>query len=213
MLTPLRITATLTITPLLDIQHEDVAKAYRQGVSDGLRHHDEPVPVFSLFTSLKRAVACGVFDGQHEADARDFVGFHLGRIHGAILTAHGAHRPNVYTLATLDSKDARRGYEVGREWFFLESEPDERLFPDVALVRRFTELVQDEAEFPGSSSDEVWLYTLACIIGELSGHDFPVSQQERARWERQNALILAEQARQEAEYRRDTEALPVHPAR
>lgn len=212
MPTPLRITATLVITPLLDIQHEEVATAYRQGVSDGLRHHDEPVSVCSLFTSLKRATACGVFDGQHDAEARDFVGFHLGCIHGAILTAYGTHRSGVTTLATLDSKDTRRGYDVGREWFFLESDPDERCFHDVAPVRRFIQLVQDEAEFPSSSSDKVWLYTLACIVGELSGLMFPASQQERARWEYQNALILAEQARRESEYRRDTEPLPVHPA-
>lgn len=101
---------------------------------------------------------------------------------------------------------------MGREWFFEESEPAERRFPDVALVKRFTDLVQEEAEWPGSSDDAVWLYTLACIIGELSALVFPVSQQERARWERQNALILAEQAQREAEYRRNTEPLSVHPA-
>lgn len=212
MSTQLRITSTIQITPLLDIQHEDVAKAYRQGVSDSLRHHDEPVSVLSLLTCLKCAIASGVFDGQHQDDARDFVGFHLGRMHGAILTAHGTRRPNVHTLATLDSKDARRGYDVGREWFFVDSEPDERHFTDAALVKRFTDLVQEEAELPGSS-DEVWLYTLACIIGELSGLVFPVSEQERARWERQNQRVLAEMAQKEAQHRQhDTEPLPVPPA-
>lgn len=192
------------------MQHEDVATAYRQGVSYGLRYHDQPVPVFSLYTFLKHAIAYGVFDGQHEAAARDFAGYHLGRIHGAILTAHGTRRSAVTALATLDSKEARRGYDVGREWFFMESDPQERHFTDDALVTRFTQLVQDEVEFPNSSSEEVWLYTLACIIGELSGVIFPLKEQERARWECQNQRVLAEEAQREAEYRRQTKSSSVH---
>lgn len=198
MPTQLRITPTLTITPLIALEHEEVARFYREGVSDSLRHRGTPVSVTCLLTSLQHAIACGVFNGQREAEARAFVGYHLGRVHGAILTTHGTHRLNVYTLVTLDSKDARRGYDVGREWFFVDAEPEERQFTDTGLATRFTQLVQDEAEFPSSSSDEVWFYTLACLIGEVSGLVFPASQQERSRWERQNQRVLAEMAHKEA---------------
>lgn len=37
MATPIRITSSVRITPFIDILHEDVAKAYREGVSDSLR--------------------------------------------------------------------------------------------------------------------------------------------------------------------------------
>lgn len=205
MPTPLRITATLSITPLFDIQHEDVEQAYYQGVSDGLRYHWEPVSLTLLFIPFKRALAAHTFDGRHEADAHRFIGFHLGRMHGAILTAYGTRRLTAATLITLDSKDARRGYDVGREWFFLESEPDERYFTDVALLKRITESVLDEGEHP--SPEEVWHYTLACLIGELSGPVFPASKRERARWARQNQRVLDEMARKEAQHRRNTEPL------
>lgn len=193
MPTSLRITSTLVITPLIGIRHEDIAKAYREGMSDGLRHRDKPVPLTSLFTSLKRAKASGVFDGQHPNDTHDFVGFHLGCVHGAILTAHGTRRLNVVTLVSLDNKQARRGYHAGRHFFFEEITPDERGFTDTYVVERYSEWARDAAEW--HEPDDVGQYALACLMGELSGHVFPVTQQERARWEREERKVLAELAR------------------
>lgn len=214
MSTPLRITLTLAVTPLFDIQHEDVEQAYRQGVSDGLRYHRRPISMTLLFLPFKRALAAHTFDKQHESETHRFLGFHLGRMHGAILTAHGTRRLNAFTLITLDNKDARRGYDVGREWFFLESEPEERRFTDDALLKRFYDDAQEE-EAVHPNDDDVWRYTLGCIVGELSGHVFPASEREHARWKRQNQRVLAEMAREEAQHRqRDIEPLdpvPVHP--
>ena len=213
MSTSLRITASLSMTPLFALQHEDVEQAYRQGVSDGLRHHRRPISMTLLFIPFKRALVAHTFDGQHESDAHRFLGFHFGRMHGAIVTAHGTRRLNALTLITLDSKDARRGYDVGREWFFLESEPEERRFTDDALIKRFYDDAQEE-EAVHPSDDNVWRYTLGCIVGELSGHVFPASKREHARWKHQNQRVLAEMAREEAQHRqRDTEPLGPVPVR
>src|SRR5438874_13740708 len=123
MLTTLRITSTVQITPLFDIQHEEVAQSYREGVSDSILHSDEPLPLTYLLTCLKRAIAVRVFDGQQQEAAHDFVGFHMGNLHGAVLTAHGTRRSDVTTLALLEGKHALRGYRAGRHRFFEEAEP------------------------------------------------------------------------------------------
>ncbi len=124
--TTLRITSTVQITPLLNIRHEDVRQSYREGMSESIRHSREPIPLTYLLTCLKQAINVQVFDGKHQEAARDFVGFHLGCIHGAVLTAKGTLRPNVATLTLLESKDAIRGYWVGRQWWFEEAEPHEQ---------------------------------------------------------------------------------------
>lgn len=210
MPTRLHITTTLQITPLIDLQHEDVATAYRRGVSDSLRHRDAPIPLVFLLTSLQRAIASGVFDGQHEADVLQFVGSFLGSVHGAILTAYGTHRLNATTLISLDSKDARRGYRAGRRWFMEEASDDERHFTDEKVLAWFTETVQECDQDDGEG---VWAYTLATLFGELSGPLFPLTRQERARWDEDDRRVLAKMARQEAQHRqRDTEPLPARPA-
>lgn len=210
MPTQLRITSTLQITPFIDIQYETIATSYRPGVSDSLRHRDTPLPLMSVVTSLKRAIASDVFDGQHEEDARQFVGLHLGRVHGAILTAHVTRRLNVTTLITLDSKDARRGYRAGRRWFMEEASDDERHFTDERVLAWFTETVQECGQ---DDAEGVWSYTLATLFGELSGLLFPLTREERARWDANNRRVLAKLARQGEERRqRDTDPLAAYPA-
>ncbi|SRR5712692_1233741 len=209
MPTTLRITSTVQITPLLDIQHEDVAQFYREGVSHSIRHRDEPTSLIYLVTCLKRAITVQVFDGQHQQTAREFVGFHLGTIHGAVLTSKGTRRPDVSTLVLLESKDAIRGYRAGRHWLFEEAEPHERHWTDDYVVNRFHELALDAPEWH-DDPEGVWQFTLACLMGELSGHVFPVTPKEQARWERERQEARAWLARQEARgIQRDTEPIPV----
>ena len=211
MPTTLKITPSLQITPLLVIQHEDVTQSYREGVSNSLRHADKPIPLTSLLTCLKRAIAVQVFDGQHPEAARDFVGFHLGRIHGAVLTAHGTCRRDVTTLALLDSKDALRGYRAGRCWFFEEATAQERCLTDTYMVERFEELAREAPDWH-DDPDGTWQFALASLIGELSGYLFPVTPQEQARWERERQHTLAWLAQQEAQAAQsDTEPLDAFP--
>ncbi len=207
--TTLRITSTLQITPLLDIQHEDVRQPYREGMSDSIRHSSEPIPLTYLLTCLKQAIAVQVFDGQHQEAARAFVGFHLGSIHGAVLTAKGHRRPDVTTLVSLESRDAIRGYRAGRHWWFEEAEPQERRWTDNYVVERLHELALDAPEWH-DDPEGVWQFTLACLMGELSAHMFPVTPKEQARWERERQEARTWLARQEAQgLQRETEPIPV----
>src|SRR5229473_2778786 len=206
--TTLRITSTVQITPLLNIQREDVRQSYREGMSESIRHSSEPIPLTYLLTCLKQAISVQVFDGQHQQSARAFVGFHLGSIHGAVLTTKGTRRPTVTTLTLLESKNAIRGYQAGRHWWFEEAEPYEQLWTDDYVVERFHELALDAPEW--RDPEEVWQYTLACLMGELSGHLFPVTPEEQARWERERQEARTWLARQEAQgLQRETEPIPV----
>ncbi len=206
-----QITSRLHVNPLLDIQHEDVAQSYREGVSDSLRHAYKPIPLTSLLTCLNRAIAVQVFDGRHPEAARDFVGFHLGRIHGAVLTVHGTCRHDVTTLVLLESRDALRGYRAGRRWFFEEATSQERRLTDTHIVERFEELTREASDWH-DDPEGTWQFALACLIGELSGYLFPVTPQEQARWEHERQHALAWLAQQEAgATRRDTEPLDTVP--
>src|SRR5713101_8946783 len=66
-----------------------------------------------------------VFDGQHRVAVRDLVGYHIGSLHGTIITTTGSVRHDVATLAVLDTNDARRDYLAGRHFFFYEATPQE----------------------------------------------------------------------------------------
>ncbi len=136
------------------------------------------------------------------------IGFHIGRLHGAILSPQtGQLRPDVTMLASFINKKTARGYDVGREWYFVHSlieEPDERTYSDTQLIERLQETERESVEF--SDEEGTWYYTLGCLLGELSGHVFPATSQEYARWEADNRRVLAEDE-QERRQQADTEPL------
>jgi hypothetical protein len=203
----LRITAKLHVTPLFDIRQQDVATAYREGLYEHLQNSLDLVAVSHLVICLQRAIAVSTFDGQHQAAARDFVGYHVGSLHGTVLTPSGTYRRDVATLAALDGTDAQRGYRAGRSWFFTESTPQERRLTDEYLIGRLYEISRECTEW--HDPEEVWQYAIACLLGELSGHLFPITQEEHVYWEAERQVALTWMARQEA--RRDTELILAYP--
>lgn len=199
----LHITKKLQVTPLFDIRHKEVASAHVEGLYDYLYNCRVLVPVSYLVSCLRRTITLSTFDGQHQTAARDFVGYHVGSMHGTIIATTGSTCQDAATLAELDSKDARRGYLAGRHFFFYEATPQERHFTDAHLIERLHEIAQEYTSW--HDAGEVWQYTIACILGELSGHVFPLTQEEQAYWEAQDRAARAEMARQNAH--RDTEPL------
>jgi hypothetical protein len=173
----LQLTATLQITPLFDVQHEDVAHAYREGLQSRLQTDQDLLAVSFLVNSLHSAIERNWFDQRHEAQFRQFVGFIFGEIHGKVLTPNGKRRSDATTLVTLKSRDDQRGYRAGRLWFFYEATPDERTLTDNELLKRLREYVTDSVMW--GDPEEVWSYTVACLLGELSGHLFPLTAQEQ----------------------------------
>jgi hypothetical protein len=90
----------------------------------------------------------------------------------------------VTALARFEHDHARRGYDVGRQWYFIESlleQPDDRTYTDVSLIERLQELERESLYF--HEEESTWYYALGCILGELSGQLFPTTTEESARWE------------------------------
>jgi hypothetical protein len=108
----LRITEKLSVTPLIDLQDAIFAKHYRDGLwwsLYGEYEGDKSFPDRYLVDNLKRDIASGYFDGQHE-DLLPYIGFYFGAIHGCILSPEtGQLRPDISALATFTHLDAARG--------------------------------------------------------------------------------------------------------
>lgn len=199
----LRITKKLHVTPLCDIRHQEVANAYIEGLYEHLYNRRELVPISYLVSCLQRTITLFTFDGQHQTAARNFVGYHVGAMHGTILTDTGSVRHDVATLAALDTKDARCGYRAGRHYVFYEATPQEQRLTDDYLIERLHEIADECTTW--HDTDSVWRYAIASIFGELSGQFFPLTQEECAYWEAQERVARAELERQQTEC--DTEPL------
>jgi hypothetical protein len=172
------------VTPLIDIQSTKFADYYQHGVWWSM-HGDEqgkgPVSTSYLITNLKQYAACRYFERQ-DPYHRHYIGFFLGMYHGGILSPQtGQLRPDVTMLAILDHKDARRGYSVGREWYFHEATPQERRLNEQSVIVRLCELVT-ENPYQQKDNTSTWYYCIGCLLGDLSGQVFPETQAERRAW-------------------------------
>lgn len=78
-------------------------------------------------------------------------------------------------LASFCNDNAARGYNVGREYYFIDAQPDERMYTDMQLIERLQELERESVEF--HEEENTWYYALGCILGELSGQLFPATSQ------------------------------------
>jgi hypothetical protein len=178
MLTALQITRRLSITPLLEIHHPAFEKLYREGVYWSLfkERCDSPLPDCYMLENVRASLIGANVDDQH------MIGFYFGRLHGAVLSAQtGEPRPDMTALASFQNDNAARGYNVGREYYFIDAQPDERMYTDGKLIERLQELERESSEF--HEEESTWYYALGCILGELSGQLFPATAEESARWE------------------------------
>ena len=186
MPTPLRITSRLQITPLLDIQHPPFAQLYRDGVYWSLLKDQcgKPLSERYFLANVRASLQATDVDASH-GYWLPAIGFHIGRLHGAILSPQtGNLRPDVTALACFVDVHARRGYDVGRHWYFIDAlieQPDNRTPTDVGLIERLQEMEREALHF--HEEDSTWYYAIGCILGELSGQLFPASDEEYARWE------------------------------
>ncbi len=173
------------LVPLLDIETEAFTKYYKQGVWWSM-HGDEQgqglVRDSYLVTNVKSCLERGFFDGQHD-QCLSYLGFSLGMYHGGTLSpATGKQRPDITTLAALHNQDATRGYYVGREWYFTEAEPHERRYTERRFLEQLHHLALESSEWKAVEADAVWYYTLGCLLGEISGELFPMTEQDRRIW-------------------------------
>lgn len=175
------------ITPLLAIQSTEFAKQYEDGVwwsMYGDEQGNGPVPASYLVTNLKRYAKYRYFQ-RHGLYYYYHIGFLLGMYHGGILSpARGLRRSDVTTLAQLDHQEAERGYYVGREAFFVDAHPHEHIMTESYLIERLQESVNEMDSF--NDGDETWFYSIGNLLGELSGHLFPLTEQDHLMWKQLN---------------------------
>src|SRR5579871_809268 len=150
MPTPLRITSRIQVTPLLTIHHPPFEKLYRDGVywslfKDRCTH---PLSDRYMLENVRATLRETDVDGQH-AYWLPTIGFHFGRLHGAILSAHtGRVRQGVTTLASFVNSEAAHDYAIGRQWYFVDAQPgEERTYTDARLIERLQELERQSVEF------------------------------------------------------------------
>jgi len=83
-----------------------------------------------------------------------------------------------------------RGYQAGRHYFFYEADGDECTITDDQLIERFQEWTREASGW--HDSEEVWFFTVGCLLGELSGHLFPQTEQERQQWQTEEEVSMQE---------------------
>ena len=210
---PIKVNSTdVVITPFFNMQHKETLHSYRKGIRSQIESERDQYPVQELVSFLKLATRTCLFDRKQTADIYRFVGFEFGFIHGGILTPERTPRSDITTLVAFDdNQDAIQGYKAGRQWFFDQATLDERTMTDNQLIERLRELTKEAVTW--HDPEGVWFFSVGCLLGELSGNLFPLTDQERQQREAEAAAFMQEylathepdQERQEQE----TEPLPV----
>ncbi len=198
------------VPPLIDIQSEAFAKQYQLGVWWSM-HGDEqgkgPVSASYLVTNLKSYTERGCFNSHNDSWLAR-IGFFLGMYHGGILLpSTGQLRPDIATFGNLDHNEAGRGYEAGREWYFVEAEPHERRLTESQVIQRLREDATEMTEHKNDAG--TWFFCIGCLLGELSGQLFPVTAAEEQLWLQERRCCEAIIAEQIQEQQRHTVPLPV----
>jgi len=200
------------VTPILDIQNAEFAHQYQLGAW-WARYGDEqgngPQPDTYFITNVTTLIESGHFNDLQSAWFPN-LGFFLGMIHGGILIPQTSELwPNVTTLVRLANPHFMRGYRAGRVWFFYESDPDERHLTDTYVMQRLHELATERLDYRDKES--TINFALGCVIGELSGQLFPLTQEEHEHIQEEDRQFLAEYETRLAatNQERDTEPLPL----
>lgn len=160
------------VPPILDIQSAEFAHQYQLS-AHWARYGDEqgngPQSDTYFIANVTTLMENGHVDNSQNAWFPK-LGLFLGMVRG------GLH--------------VTRGYRAGRAWFFYESDPNERRSTDASLMRRLRGLATERREYRDAES--TLDFTPGCILGELSGQLFPLTQAERERIQEEDRLFLAE---------------------
>src|SRR5712691_9687982 len=200
------------VTPIVDIQSAEFAHQYQLGVY-WARYGDEqgngPQSDRYLIVNITKLIESGHLDDLQSIWFPN-LGFFLGMLHGSVLNPRTSELwPHVTTLVTLSYPYVTRGYRAGRVWFFYEADPDECRLTDTSLMQRLHELATERHEYRDEES--TINFALGCMLGELSGQLFPLTQDEHERIQEEDRQFLAEyEARKAgATQEHNTEPLPM----
>ena len=201
---PIKANSTdVVITPFFDIQHKEMLHSYRKGICAQIECERGLQSIVDVVLFLQLASQTNLFEQREPADIYQLVGYEFGFVHGGILTPERTLRADVAALVTFeDNQDAIRGYKAGRQWFFEDAAPDERTMTDEQLITRLHEWAQEAPNW--HDPEGVWFFSVGCLLGEVSGHLFPLTDQERQQWQAEHSEALAMM-------HRETELLPSLP--
>lgn len=175
----LQVTKTLAIVPLVIIQSSDFRQWYRMGVWWCHHGREGQGPLEDTYFST-----CFLGGIQRHAYTQPInrylvrdVAFYLGMIHGGVLSATGTIRTDTTTLVHLHETESIRGYQAGREYFFVDADKKEEWYmTEDDLIKRLQELVNEYESYKDARA--IVRFGIGCILGELSGHLFPWTREE-----------------------------------
>ncbi len=200
------------VTPLLTIESEAFAKQYELGVWWSMYGDEQGQGLVrdSYFvTNMKTCIEHGYFDGQHD-DCLPHLGFYLGMYHGGILSpSTEEQRPDITTLVALHNQDAASGYYVGREWYFTEAQPHERRYTEHLYIEQLQHLALESPNWKAVPPEKVWYHAIGCLLGEISGELFPMTEHDRSMWAEIDRQHREAYEQWKASQERHTEPLPV----
>ncbi len=181
------------VTPLLDIQNAEFAHQYQLGAY-WARYGDEqgngPQPDTYFIVNVTTFIESGHLNDLRSAWFPN-LGFFLGMVHGGVLNPRKNELwSNVTALVKLSDPQVIRGYRAGRVWFFYEADPGERRLTDTHIMLRLHELATERHEYMDEQG--TINFTLGCILGDLSGQVFPLTQEEHERTQEEDRRFLAE---------------------
>lgn len=201
------------VTPILDIQSTEFAEQYQLGAY-WARYGDEqghgPQPDTSFIANVTTLIESGYFNDP-QSTWFPLLGLFLGMVHGGVFSPQtGELRSDVTTLVRLSDHYVTRGYRAGRSWYFYESDADDRRLTDTYLMQRLHELATENHTY--MDVEGTITFALGCILGELSGQIFPLTQEEHERIQEEDRQFLAEYEarRTEVSQEHGTEPLPMN---
>lgn len=189
---PIKVNSTdVVVTPFFDMQHKEMLHSYRKGIRTQIEHESGLRSIVDLVLFLQLASSSNLFERKEPADIYRLVGYRFGFIHGGILTPERTLRTDITALVTFeDNQDAIRGYKAGRQWFFEEADLSERTMTDEQLIERLREWTKDAPEW--HEPEGVWFFSVGCLLGEMSGYFFPLTDQERQQWQAEAEAFMNE---------------------
>ena len=165
------------------MQYPTFAHHYESGLAHSLLKQPRSLHDVYLADIFSMARRFGHFDGQHEQRLHQWFGFTFGEIHGSVLRRDGKLHSPITTLVTLgEDEDTKRGYQAGRDYFFLEATTDEeRHISDKQIIARLHELAAEYSIY--EQPEETVHFAIGDLFGQLSGHLFPWTQEEHRAFE------------------------------
>jgi hypothetical protein len=191
MPTTVRVTRTLTVQALLDIEDPQFAHWYELGVWWALygdQQGNGPLSDRYPIVAIQRGIASGWYTNL-DSGWFPMIGFKLGMMHGGMLDPATKQLRSSASLVVLSDPDFTAGYHAGRRYRFFEGRDEPRL-TDGSLSGFVNSWALEYHEW--DEPEPTLHFAIGCRVGELSGQLIPMGKEERARIEAEDRRFVAE---------------------